>query len=190
LSNLFFRIVNSSNAATRKLSLPKLRSAVKGFLKNKAQANQEILRSLSRLGTPKRSHFPTDRDSIYAARQVAGHSLTLQARSEEVSPQPLQRFSVVYKVKEQPKHRTYPSREQAQAAQETLLSNREVKILGIYDDKTELFIWELTLRKQYDQASFKEQGIQGEEAVRLAKALRRGDASGYSDESPRPSLFL
>ena len=182
--------MNSRNATTRKLSLPKLRSAVKGFLKNKAQANQEILRSLSRLGAPKRSHFPTDQDSIYAARQIAERALTIQARPEEVPPQPLQRFSVVYKVKEQPKHRTYPSREQARAAQEALLTDQEVKILGIYDDKTELFIWELTLRQEYDQASFKEQGIQGEAAVRLAKALRRGDASGYSDESRRPSLFL
>lgn len=164
---------------------------MKGFLKNKAHANQGILRSLSRLGTPKRSHFPADQDSAYAARQVAERAITVQARPEEMLPLlPLQRFSVVYKVKEQPKHRTYPSREQAQAAQEALLTDQGVKILGIYDDKTELFIWELTLRREYDQASFKEQGVQGEAAIRLAKALRRGDASGYSDESRRPSLFL
>ena len=77
--------------------------------------------------------------------------------------------------------------QQAREALSLLLEDEERTPVGIYDDKTELFEWEHSLREEYEKASMKEQGQRGAEIINIAQALRRRDWD--LGEFRRPSLF-
>ncbi len=98
----------------------------------------------------------------------------------------MNRFSVIYLLKRQ-YHSIYCSTHQeAEAVSATLLSQEGYKPIGIYDAKTELFVWEPTRQRQYDKASIQKQGQLGERINRIVQALRYPNEVG---NSPINSLF-
>jgi hypothetical protein len=97
----------------------------------------------------------------------------------------MNRFSVIYLLKRQYHHIYCSTHQEAEAVLATLLIQEGHKPIGIYDAKTELFVWEPTRQRQYDKASIEKQGKLGEQINRIAQALR------YHDEvRPSPTNSL
>lgn len=87
----------------------------------------------------------------------------------------MNRFSVIYLLRKQYHHIYCATQPEAEAVLSHLLSQRHCKPIGIYDAKTELFIWEPTRQHQYDRASIQQQGQLGDQIIRTAQTLRHHD---------------
>ena len=97
----------------------------------------------------------------------------------------MNRFSVIYLLKRQYHHICCSTHQEAEATLANLLTQEGHKPIGIYDAKTELFVWEPTRQRQYDKASIEKQGKLGEQINRIAQSLRHQDQT-----SPSPLLQL
>ncbi len=181
----------------KSVSISEIRSSIEGYLTTKINANQDVFESLTRMGNHYGGNiFP----SIYYTTSDTpsntrwSHNSTYQmppqeAGRESIQPEIKNRYSVVYLFKDQYKHVVRTTREQALADLSLLLDDRERTPVGIYDDKTELFEWDHSLREEYEKASMWEQGRRGEEVIEITKALRRRDISWDSGELQRPTFF-
>lgn len=102
----------------------------------------------------------------------------------------MNRFSVIYLFQKQFHHITCPTHAEADALLTQLLSQENCKPIGIYDAKTELFVWEPSRQHEYDKASFEQQGKSDEHMVQIAQTLRQQQETGqhppYSIEPTLP----
>lgn len=170
-----FQIYNKKNS-----TLSEIRSSIEEYLITKINANQKIFESLIRIGTPYGGNvLPTGYSASSMSTQPKwSYNSTYSLPSQSIDNEPLEpgisnRFSVVYLLNEQYKNLDCPTSEQAKMAIQVLLDDKDRKPMGIYDDKTELFDWEHSLREEYEKASMREQGRRGEEIINITKALRR-----------------
>jgi hypothetical protein len=177
-----------------KVSVSEIRTNIEAFLTNKITANQEVFEALSRMGNHYGGSVLPIRQGInmvLSTSQKSGSSpfnLPSQKAGEEpTEPAYVKRYSVVYVLNEQYKQLSCSLLEQAREAMQLLLEDKERTPIGIYDDKTELFEWENSLRDEYEKASMMDQGRRGEEIINIAQALRRRDWD--LGEFRRPSLF-
>lgn len=92
----------------------------------------------------------------------------------------MNRFSVIYLLRRQYHHTYCTTHQEAEAVLADLIARHECKPIGIYDAKTELFVWEPTQQHQYDKASIEKQGKLGEQINRIAQALRHHDEVHHS----------
>jgi hypothetical protein len=181
-------------AYKNKISVADLRSNVAHYLSAKLHDNQDVYEALVRMGNPYGASVFPDR---YHTRSISGlvkraHKPTSpppESIADKVPDEPgfLRRYSVVYLLREQYRQLNCSTREQAREALNLLLEDEDRTPVGIYDDKTELFEWEHSLREEYEKASMKEQGQRGAEIINIAQALRRRDWD--LGEFRRPSLF-
>jgi hypothetical protein len=102
----------------------------------------------------------------------------------------MNRFSVIYTLKEQYHHIVCSTHEEAVSVLQNVPSNPKRTPVGIYDAKTELFEWETSRQNTYEQADFEEQGKLANQIISVAQALRRRDASWQPAlENRRPTFF-
>ena len=102
----------------------------------------------------------------------------------------MNRFSVLYLLRDQYYHLGCSTHAEAQTVLQTLAANPYRTPVGIYDAKTELIEWEPGRQADYEQASIEEQGRLAEQTILIVQALRRRDASGHPTSGfRRPSLF-
>ncbi len=176
-----------------KVSLAEIRTSVEAFLLTKINANQEVFESIARMGNPNGGSILPDRFHTAghhgAVSKRAPGSASQGAIEEPDGSYYTNRYSVVYLFKEQYRHLGCSTRAEAQDALKALTDHSERIPVGIYDDRTELFEWDAALRDEYENASMKDQGQQGEEIIRIAQAMRRRDSSWDSREFRRPSFF-
>ena len=103
----------------------------------------------------------------------------------------MNRFSILYLFKGSFYHLTYTTRPEAEAAIKNFPQISKGLPLGIYDAKTELFIWETAREKEYNQLAIEEQGRRGNEIISIIEKLR---ASGLEiapvEEEPERPLTL
>lgn len=103
----------------------------------------------------------------------------------------MNRFSILYLFKGSFYHRTYTTRPEAEDAIKNFPQISKGLPLGIYDAKTELFIWEAAREKEYNQLAIEEQGRRGNEIISIIEKLR---ASGVEmapvEEEPERPLTL
>ena len=92
----------------------------------------------------------------------------------------MNRFSVIYLFKRQYQHTYCSTHQEAEAVLTDLLTQEGCKPIGIYDAKTELFVWEPTRQRQYDKADIEKQGKLGEQINRIVQALRHHDEVRHS----------
>ena len=101
------------------------------------------------------------------------------------------RFSILYLFKGSFYHLTYSTRPEAEDAIKNFSQISRGLPLGIYDAKTELFIWEAAREKEYNQLAIEEQGRRGNEIISIIEKLR---ASGLEiapvEEGPERPLTL
>lgn len=83
----------------------------------------------------------------------------------------MNRFSILYLLKGQYQHISYPTRTEAYTVLESFAMNHKGIPLGVYDAKTELFYWVLP-QFEYNQMSIEEQGKRGEEVINVIQSLR------------------
>lgn len=62
--------------------------------------------------------------------------------------------------------------------------------MGIYDAKTELFIWETAREKEYNQLAIEEQGRRGNEIISIIEKLRASGLEIAPVEEPERPLAL
>lgn len=102
----------------------------------------------------------------------------------------MNRFSILYLFKGSFYHLTYATRSEAEDAIKNFSQISKGLPLGIYDAKTELFIWETAREKEYNQLAIEEQGRRGNEIISIIEKLR---ASGLEiapvEEPERPLAF-
>ena len=87
----------------------------------------------------------------------------------------MNRFSVIYLLRKQYHHVCCSTQAEAEAVLTHLLDQPDCKPIGIYDAKTELFVWEPTRQQQYDRATIQKQGELGDRINRIAQTLRQHD---------------
>ncbi len=87
----------------------------------------------------------------------------------------MNRFSVIYLLKRQYQSIFCSTQQEADALLADLLTQEGCKPIGIYDAKTELFVWEPTRQRQYDKATIEKQGQLGEQIAKIAQSLRHPD---------------
>ncbi len=92
----------------------------------------------------------------------------------------MNRFSVIYLLKRQYQHSYCSTQQEAEALLADLLTQEGCKPIGIYDAKTELFVWEPTRQRQYDKASIEKQGKLGEQINQIAQTLRHKELVQHS----------
>ena len=101
----------------------------------------------------------------------------------------MNRFSVIYLLKRQYHHIYCNTHQEAEAILADLLSQEGCKPIGIYDAKTELFVWEPTRQRQYDRASIEKQGKLGEQINQIAQSLRQHDEVRHSPTNSLSQLL-
>ncbi len=102
----------------------------------------------------------------------------------------MKRFSVLYLFKEQYHHVGCDTHTEAKTILQKLTTDSERTAVGIYDAKTELFEWEPTRQRAYNQAGIAEQGKLGDQIITIVEALRRRDSNGLlTGDFRRPSFF-
>ena len=180
-------------AYRNKVSLAEIRASVTDLLTTKINTNQEVFESLARMGNQYGGSVLPDRYHT-AGNRGTSTDLPPGSPSQHTFEEPgnsyhINRYSVVYLLKEQYRHLGCSTYGQAQEALKALLDDNDRTPVGIYDDRTELFEWDAALRDEYEKASMKDQGRKGEDIIRIAQALRRRDSSWDSGEFRRPSFF-
>lgn len=83
----------------------------------------------------------------------------------------MNRFSILYLLKGQYQHISYPTRTEAYTALVGFSDTYQGIPIGVYDAKTELFYWEVP-RFEYNKMSIEEQGRRGEEVINVIQNLR------------------
>jgi hypothetical protein len=103
----------------------------------------------------------------------------------------MNRFSVLYLLKERHQHISCQTLSEARSVLQTILTSKRRTAVGIYDAKTELFEWEPGQQQgHYMEAGIHEPGNVDEQIITIAQALRRRDASWQVKEGlQRPSFF-
>lgn len=102
----------------------------------------------------------------------------------------MNRYSVLYLLREQYYHIGCATQEEAKALLQHLSASTKRTSIGIYDAKSELFEWETALQQSYNQADIEEQGKRGEQIITIAQSLRRRDSSWHPAVGfQRPSFF-
>lgn len=177
-----------------KVSVSEIRSIVEDYLITKINANREVFEAISRMGNYYGGNvFPAKYYTTRKARKgkatpdpVAASVAIIQESPPDDSEN---RFSVLYLFHERHQHVGCTTYLRAQEILLALSADPTRTPLGIYDDKTELFEWDPSLRSEFDRAEIREQGARGHEIISIAQALRRRDSSWESYEFRRPSVF-
>ncbi len=177
----------------KKESLSEIRSSIRTSLIAKINANQEIFASLTRMGNQYGGNVFPNRNYQDGSQFLTHEPSPLTPfRGEIENPDKLyykNRYSVLYLLKDQYQHIGCSTYEEAQAAIKALLDDQDRFVVGVYDDRTELFEWDAALRDEYEKASMRDQGRSAEQITRIAQALRRRDSSWDSADFNRPSFF-
>ena len=100
----------------------------------------------------------------------------------------MNRFSILYLFKGSFYHLTYTTRPEAEAAIKNFSQISKGLPLGIYDAKTELFIWETAREKEYNQLAIEEQGLRRNEIISIIEKLRASglEIAPVEEEPERP----
>lgn len=102
----------------------------------------------------------------------------------------MNRFSILYLFKGSFYHLTYATRSEAEDAIKNFSQISKGLPLGIYDAKTELFIWETAREKEYNQLAIEEQGRRGNEIISIIEKLRASGLEIAPVEEPERPLAL
>jgi hypothetical protein len=94
----------------------------------------------------------------------------------------MHRFSILYLLKGQYYHITYPTRLEAEDALSDYSPAQKGVSLGVYDAKTELFSWVSPRQTEYNHLSIEEQGRRGNEIIKIVEHLRSRDEEGIPSE--------
>jgi hypothetical protein len=101
----------------------------------------------------------------------------------------MNRFSVIYLRKKRYYQLYCATHAEANTVLKQLLTKKGKVPIGIYDAKTELFYWESSRQRQYDQASIEEQGKLDNQITTMAQTLRHYDTSGQDQPNSVAQLL-
>lgn len=87
----------------------------------------------------------------------------------------MNRFSVIYFFQKEFHHITCSTLAEADDLLKHLFTQEEYKPIGIYDAKTELFVWEPARQELYNQATIERQGKLDDQIFQIAQTLRQQD---------------
>lgn len=97
----------------------------------------------------------------------------------------MNRFSVIYLFQKQFYHIPCATHAEADVLLAHLLTQKDHQPFGVYDAKTELFVWEPTRQGLYVKASIEEQGKSDEHIVQIAQQLRQQNEKGQVKSIPQ-----
>ena len=101
----------------------------------------------------------------------------------------MNRFSVIYLFQKQFHHISCATHTEAEALLMHLLTQEDHQPFGVYDAKTELFVWEPTRKDVYDKATMEEQGKSDAQVVQIAQQLRQPGNSFETEFSNHSQLL-
>lgn len=99
------------------------------------------------------------------------------------------RYSVLYTLKAQYHHIGCSSEAEAQSVLGLLMTDGNRIPVGIYDEKTDTFEWEIIGQYFHSQDSSIDQNSRLEEILTISRALRRRDSSWQPGYLQKPSFF-
>ncbi|MBE9461622.1 hypothetical protein IEE83_06985 [Dyadobacter sp. UP-52] len=95
----------------------------------------------------------------------------------------------MYTLKSQYHHIGCSSQAEAQSVLGLLMTDGNRIPVGIYDEKTDTFEWEIIGQYFHSQDSASEQNSRLEEVLTISRALRRRDSSWQPGYLQKPSFF-
>ncbi len=101
----------------------------------------------------------------------------------------MNRFSILYLLKGQYQHISYPTRTEAYTALAGFSGIHKGIPIGVYDAKTELFYWEVP-RFEYNKMSIEEQGKRGEEVINVIQNLRNQEEWMQKEELKEGDILM
>jgi hypothetical protein len=101
----------------------------------------------------------------------------------------MNRFSILYLLKGQYQHISYPTRTEAYTALEGFSGTYKGIPIGVYDAKTELFYWDVP-RFEYNRMSIEEQGKRGEEVINVIQNLRNQEEWMQKEELKEGDILM
>ncbi|WP_229216600.1 hypothetical protein [Dyadobacter sp. 3J3] len=99
------------------------------------------------------------------------------------------RYSVLYTLNAQYQHIGCSSQAEAQSALGLLMTDGNRIPVGIYDEKTDSFEWEIIGQYFHSQDSTIDQNSRLQEVLTISRALRRRDSSWQPGYLQKPSFF-
>lgn len=101
----------------------------------------------------------------------------------------LNRYSVLYTVNGQYQHIGCSSQEESQSVLANMMTDEFRIPIGIYDEKTDLFEWEMIGQYFHSMDPENDQRERQNEVMNVVRALRRRDSSWEPGILQRPSFF-
>ena len=173
---------------TKKSPIMELRSSLENFITTYANKHSDVFEALSRQSVPfggnllEKGHYVNDNRSANGNKKQTKQ----KDHNQEVSEN---RYSVLYTLNAQYHHNGCSSQAEAQSALGILMTDGNRIPVGIYDEKTDSFEWEIIGQYFHSQDSIEEQESRLEEVLTTARILRRRDSSWQPGYLQRPSFF-
>ncbi|WP_229253654.1 hypothetical protein [Dyadobacter sp. NIV53] len=170
----------------KKSPISELRSSFENFITTYTNKHSDVFEALSRQAVPfggnllEKGHYVKDnRTSDNTKEQTNGHT-------QEVAEN---RYSVLYTLNAQYHHIGCSSQAEAQSVMGLLMTDGNRIPVGIYDEKTDSFEWEIIGQYFHSQDPISEQHSRMDEILTIARALRRRDSSWQPGYLQKPSFF-
>ena len=173
---------------TRKSPIAEFRSSFENFITSYANKYSDVFQALSRQSVPfggnllEKGHYMNESRNGSSSRKQTSQKDPNQEISEN-------RYSVLYTLNAQYHHIGCSSQAEAQSAMGILMTDGNRIPVGIYDEKTDSFEWEIIGQYFHSQDPISEQRSRMEEVLTIARALRRRDSSWQPGYLQKPSFF-
>lgn len=165
-----------------------LKNSFQDFLATYTNKYSELVEALSRPVAPLGGNFLEP--GHYAKGNKSGNNFGKQGKSKEQNPDVSEnRYSLIYTLNAQYHHIGYSSQEEAQHAMSIMMTDENRIPIGIYDEKTDSFEWEMIGQYFHSQDPIEDQHRRLNEILTVARALRRRDSSWLPGYLQKPGFF-
>jgi hypothetical protein len=171
-----------------KSPIAELRSSFENFITTYANKYSDVFEALSRQSVPfggnllEKGHYVNDSRTGSSNKKQNKQ----KDQNQEVSEN---RYSVLYTLNAQYHHIGCSSQAEAQSILGMLMTDGNRIPVGIYDEKTDSFEWEIIGQYFHSQDPISEQYSRMDEILTIARALRRRDSSWQPGYLQKPSFF-
>ncbi len=165
----------------KKSPLTDLRSSIEELVSEYTNRCSEVFEALARPSAPMGANL------LEGSHQESNHSD--QSGSDQNVDYGMNRYSVLYTVNGQYQHIGCSSQEESQKVMANMMTDEFRIPIGIYDEKTDLFEWEMIGQYFHSMDPIEDQRDRHNEVMNVVRALRRRDSSWEPGILQRPSFF-
>ncbi len=168
---------------TGKSALTDLRASLQQFFSGGANKYSEVFETLSRQAVPFGGNWIEREHSVSSSFKKQNTDRNTNGEFSE------NRYSVLYLRNDQYHHVGCSTQAEAQSVLGRMMTDEDRIPVGIYDQKTDTFEWEIIGQYFHSKDSEADQQERYQHILTIARALRRRDGSWQPGYLQRPSFF-